>query len=51
MGNKTSSMSTTPLRISVLVLAVLAGLSRISVGAHWPEDVLAGAALGLLIAF
>lgn len=40
-----------PLRIIVLVLAVLAGLSRISVGAHWPEDVLAGAALGLLIAY
>jgi membrane-associated phospholipid phosphatase len=39
------------LRISVLVLAVLAGLSRISVGAHWPEDILAGAALGLLIAY
>jgi hypothetical protein len=33
------------------VLAILAGLSRISVGAHWPEDILAGAALGLLIAY
>ena len=40
-----------PLRIFVLVLAVLAGISRISVGAHWPEDVLAGAALGLFIAY
>jgi membrane-associated phospholipid phosphatase len=40
-----------PLRIFVLVLAILAGVSRISVGAHWPEDVLAGAALGLLIAY
>jgi len=40
-----------PLRIFVLVLAVLAGISRISVGAHWPEDILAGAALGLLIAY
>jgi hypothetical protein len=34
-----------------LLLAVLAGVSRISVGAHWPEDVLAGAALGLMIAY
>lgn len=40
-----------PLRIAVLILAILAGVSRISVGAHWPEDVLAGAALGLLIAY
>ncbi len=39
------------LRSSVLMLAIIAGLSRISVGAHWPEDVLAGAALGLLLAF
>lgn len=40
-----------PLRIFVLLLAVLAGVSRISVGAHWPEDVLAGAPLGLMIAY
>lgn len=40
-----------PLRLCVLFLAVLAGLSRISVGAHWPEDILAGAALGLMIAY
>lgn len=39
------------LRSVVLTLAVLAGLARISVGAHWPEDVLAGAALGLVLAF
>lgn len=40
-----------PLRIFVLVMAIFAGVSRISVGAHWPEDILAGAALGLLIAY
>jgi membrane-associated phospholipid phosphatase len=40
-----------PLRILVLVLAVLAGISRISVGAHWPEDILVGAPLGLMIAY
>ncbi|MGK0249229.1 MAG: membrane-associated phospholipid phosphatase [Oleispira sp.] len=45
------TFSSLPLRILVLMLAVLAGVSRISVGAHWPEDVLAGAVLGLLIAY
>jgi membrane-associated phospholipid phosphatase len=45
------TFSSLRLRLSVLMLAVLAGVSRISVGAHWPEDVLAGAALGLLIAY
>lgn len=40
-----------PLRIFVFVLAILAGVSRISVGAHWPEDILAGAPLGLMIAY
>ena len=40
-----------PLRLLVLLLAVLAGVSRISVGAHWPEDILAGAPLGFMIAY
>ena len=39
------------LRSTALVLAILAGFARISVGAHWPEDVFAGAALGLILAF
>ena len=32
----------------IVVIAALAGFSRIAVGAHWPVDVLAGAMVGLL---
>lgn len=39
------------LRSIAVVMALLAGSARISVGAHWPEDVFAGAALGLILAF
>lgn len=39
------------LRSIAVVMALLAGFARISVGAHWPEDVFAGAALGLILAF
>jgi membrane-associated phospholipid phosphatase len=36
--------------ISIILLALMVGISRIAVGVHWPEDVLAGAALGILCA-
>ena len=39
------------LRSIAVVMALLAGFARISVGAHWPEDVFAGAPLGLILAF
>ncbi len=32
----------------LVLVAVLAGFSRVAVGAHWPVDVLAGAMVGLL---
>ena len=36
------------LRFIMILLAVLVGISRIVVGAHWPEDVLGGAVIGML---
>lgn len=32
----------------MIILAAVTGLSRLAAGLHWPEDVLAGAGLGLL---
>ncbi len=37
------------LRLTLIILAALVGLSRVMVGVHWPVDVLVGAALGWLI--
>jgi len=38
-------------RLLLLVLAVLVGLSRVAVGAHWPLDVVAGLTEGWLVAW
>jgi membrane-associated phospholipid phosphatase len=35
----------------LLISATLIGVARIIVGVHWPSDILAGAALGVLIAW
>lgn len=35
--------------IGIALLAAIAGLSRVAVGAHWPSDVFAGAALGWIL--
>jgi len=38
----------TPVRVLLSLILVLAGLSRVAVGVHWPVDVAAGLAGGLL---
>jgi membrane-associated phospholipid phosphatase len=37
-------------RLCLILIALLTGISRIAVGVHWPSDVLAGAAIGCLCA-
>lgn len=39
------------LRVFAISMAILVGSCRVLFGAHWPSDVLAGAALALLIAY
>ena len=40
----------TVVKLCTVLLALLVGISRIAVGVHWPEDIMVGAALGLLSA-
>ena len=37
-------------RLAIVIIGLLIGISRIAVGVHWPADILAGAALGILLA-
>jgi membrane-associated phospholipid phosphatase len=38
------------IRLGLIMIAILTGISRIAVGVHWPYDVIAGAAIGSLCA-
>jgi membrane-associated phospholipid phosphatase len=38
------------LRIVIVILAILVGVSRMVVGVHWPSDVFTGAVIGILCA-
>lgn len=39
------------LKISLVVVAALIGLSRVAVGVHWPADVVVGALIGWLLGY
>lgn len=47
-AHRKAGTSTLLLAVAVLMLAALIGLSRVAVGAHWPVDLWAGAACGVL---
>lgn len=40
-----------PVKVSAFLFAAAIGVSRVYMGIHWPSDVIAGAALGIALAF